>query len=76
MSLKAAILLSVSFFAAGVAECIFILNEQKTWFVYASLVSFTIAYGILAFVLFRIGVQSFKSHTEDMSEFELSDTEE
>lgn len=74
--MRAVLVVSLSFFASGVANCIFILNEKRAWLVYASLVSFTIAYGILAFVLFRIGVQAFKSYTDDKSEFELSDTED
>ena len=48
--------MSVSFLALVISTSIFNLSESKLWPVYASLVAFTVAYGILAFILFKIGV--------------------
>ncbi len=75
VSVQAVFFLSVSFLALGISTFNLILADQEVWLVYASLVSFTVSYGILAFILFRMGVQAFQTYTDDNSDFPINATE-
>ena len=77
--IKMAFLLSTAFLAQLVSDIVLqsASNKSDLEAVYTiGLVSFTIAFGILAFILFMIGVQSANSVPSGKTEFERLASEE
>ncbi len=73
--MRAIVILTISFFSEVIAGGLNFI-EVNLWSFILALLSFIFSYGIMAFILFNIGVSAVQSNSVDKMQFQVNASEE